>query len=153
MPHSIALGSWRVGWASAHVFFALMLLSPVLAIPRRVPARLPGNFLLLAQKKVTKEKSPEFNFNLAKRLSGKELTTFDHRAHRPNTEPKLGRCAASYSLSAGWCADRGLANQEYEAAQRRSLGKVMPQQAGRYPVVRYPKQRTYGQQTRKPVRQ
>jgi hypothetical protein len=41
--------------------------------------------------KVTKAKGPELNFNLAKRLSGKELTTFEHRAHRPSTEPKLRR--------------------------------------------------------------
>jgi hypothetical protein len=36
------------------VVFALLLLSPQLAAPRRVPARRPGNFHLLAQMKVTK---------------------------------------------------------------------------------------------------
>src|SRR5205823_632595 len=61
----------------------------------------PLRELLLDQKKVTKEKSLELNFNLAKHRSGKELTTFEHRAHRPDTEPKLRRFAASYSLSAG----------------------------------------------------
>jgi hypothetical protein len=73
----------------------------VLAIPRQVPARLPGNFLLLAQKKVTKEKSPELNFNFAKHQSGKELTTGYRPACRGMTLPKLRRLRPSLGSVSG----------------------------------------------------
>jgi hypothetical protein len=128
---------------------ALLSLSPLLGRPRRVPARLPGNFgvritslrevsgpplreLLLAQKKVTKEKSLTILPNVEVEKSSPLLTT---EPIVPAPSLSLAAGAASYSLSAGWCANKGLVNQEYEAAQRPSLGVTGSTTDMRYPVV------------------
>ncbi|TMH12428.1 MAG: hypothetical protein E6H65_06480 [Betaproteobacteria bacterium] len=90
--------------------------------PRRVPARRPGNFLLVAQKKVTKEKSLEHQRIWPARCGYKELTTFERHDDSGCGEPKFRRNAASFSWLRPASKAKGLASKEYEAARRRGLG-------------------------------
>jgi hypothetical protein len=82
----------------------------------RVPARRPGNFLLLAQKKVTKEES--LNTDLAKQLCGKSSRLGVTERFTPFPRGLARRVAASYFF--------GLEFTPFDREHFRSSGPAEP---------------------------